>query len=130
MEYPLKRKHFAELKAKQKQLFYLNDLEKHYHVTNYIYGDDATRPLCKRYTEEVLVQQTDLDNPGIQDIDISGNEKTDLQDQIHCGPIDDPGTQALFTELINAHRANYAETATDVGTLPGEEFAINLKPGT
>ncbi|MCP5002915.1 MAG: RNA-directed DNA polymerase, partial [Planctomycetes bacterium] len=38
--------------------------------------------------------------------------------------------QALFTELINAHRANYAETATDVGTLPGEEFAINLKPGT
>ena len=46
------------------------------------------------------------------------------------GEIESPQITEQFGEMIEGHIDNYAKDATDVGTIPGEEFKIELKPGT
>ena len=46
-----------------------------------------------------------------------------------CGTITKDTIRIGFKQLLEEHQTNYAKDSADVGTIPGVEFEINLKPG-
>ena len=73
-------------------------------------------------------------NPEEED-EIEDNEPMD-EDEVSdrmmleiCGSITKDSIKMKFKQLLEEHQTNYAKDSSDVGTIPGVEFEINLKPG-